>query len=333
MAWWSPRFNPSVLNLFALVREALARATWALLNGDRELGESVVDGDQDIDELAADLELLIWSRLESDELNRRSLRELIGTLMLLPELERSADLAEHIAQRALTNVGAEMTPVGRGIVQRMSEVAADMWQSVAAAYVGDDAGGFELDEADEELDILHDRLTNEIAKTGMATTVAAQVTLISRFYERIGDHAVNLSRRIAAFQVATRLPRRARPVTPVACPWCNSRGIGAPRFRPLDLTDRFAMPPASPRAVRLVESAGWSRPVRQRVAGRKRVAQLGVEPTPVEVALGTTSSWISPLFCMTTKRSCVVEPGRAKAASMPSPQAGRPCREGTWRSR
>ncbi len=34
----------------------------------------------------------------------------------------------------------------------------------------------------------------------MATTVTAQVTLISRFYERLGDHAVNLSRRIAALQ-------------------------------------------------------------------------------------------------------------------------------------
>ncbi len=192
--------QPLVLNLFALVREALARATWALLNGDRELGESVVDGDQDIDELAADLELLIWSRLESDELNRRSLRELIGTLMLLPELERSADLAEHIAQRALTNVGAQMTPVGRGIVQRMSEVAAEMWQTVATAYVDRDAEELELDEEDEELDILHDRLTNETAKGGMPPTVAAQVTLVSRFYERIGDHAVNLSRRIAAFQ-------------------------------------------------------------------------------------------------------------------------------------
>jgi phosphate uptake regulator len=34
----------------------------------------------------------------------------------------------------------------------------------------------------------------------MSTTVAAQVALISRFYERIGDHAVNLSRRIAKLQ-------------------------------------------------------------------------------------------------------------------------------------
>ena len=192
--------QPLVLNLIALVREAVARATWALLNGDRELGQSVVDGDQDIDELTSELELLIWSRLEADELDRGRLRELIGTLMLLPELERSADLAEHIAQRALTNVGAEMTPVGRGIVQRMSEVAAEMWQAIAAAYVGNDAEGLELQEEDEELDILHARLTSEIAKGDMPPTVAAQVTLVSRFYERIGDHAVNLSRRIAALQ-------------------------------------------------------------------------------------------------------------------------------------
>ena len=82
----------------------------------------------------------------------------------------------------------------------MSEVAAEMWQLVATAYVNHDASSLELQEEDEELDILHDRLTNEIAKGDMPTGVTAQVTLISRFYERIGDHAVNLSRRIATLE-------------------------------------------------------------------------------------------------------------------------------------
>ncbi|MGD0749289.1 MAG: PhoU domain-containing protein [Acidimicrobiales bacterium] len=190
----------SVLNLFALVREAMARATWALLNGDMELGQAVVDGDQAVDEMTAELELLVWSRIEAEDLDGAALRQLVGILLILPELERSADLAEHIAQRALSNTGSEMTPVARGIVQRMSEVAADMWQSTAAAYTGNDADGLELHEADEELDILHDRLTAEIANGEMPTTVTAQVTLLSRFYERLGDHAVNLSRRIAALQ-------------------------------------------------------------------------------------------------------------------------------------
>jgi len=63
-----------------------------------------------------------------------------------------------------------------------------------------DAERLELDEEDEEPDTLHDRLTSELARGDMASTVAAQVTLVSRFYERIGEHAVNLSRRTAAFQ-------------------------------------------------------------------------------------------------------------------------------------
>jgi phosphate transport system protein len=80
----------------------------------------------------------------------------------------------------------------------MSEVAAEMWQMVGSGYSNNDVASLDLDEEDEELDILHDRLTDEIAKGDMSTTVSAQVTLIARFYERIGDHAVNLSRRIAA---------------------------------------------------------------------------------------------------------------------------------------
>ena len=100
-----------VLNLFAQVRETLSRATWALLNGDFELAQAVVDGDQDIDDLTSDLELLIWSQIDAEDLDQQELRRLVGILLILPELERSADLAEHIAQRALTNTGSEMTPV------------------------------------------------------------------------------------------------------------------------------------------------------------------------------------------------------------------------------
>jgi len=190
----------SVLNLFALVREAISRATWALLNGDLMLGQEVVDGDQEVDDRTAELELEIWSRIEAEDLDPVDLRRLVGYLLILPELERSADLAEHIAQRSISNVGTEMTPVARGIVQRMSEVAAEMWHSTAAAYVGNDAHTLELHEADEELDILHDRLTTEVGRGEMPTSVTAQVTLIARFYERLGDHAVNLSRRIATLQ-------------------------------------------------------------------------------------------------------------------------------------
>lgn len=197
---WMPALDTRILKIFGEVREALARATFALLNADVELAQGVIDGDQAIDDLTAEVEMLVWSELDAKDLDRERVRQLVGALLILPELERSADLAEHIAQRALTNTGSEMTPTGRGIVQRMSEVAAEMWQAAAASYIEKDAASLDLETEDEELDILHDRLNNEIAKGEMPMSVAAQVTLLSRFYERIGDHAVNLSRRIAALQ-------------------------------------------------------------------------------------------------------------------------------------
>jgi phosphate transport system protein len=195
-----PSLDVQVRKLFAEVREALARATFALLNADGDLAQRVVDGDQEIDDLTSEVELMVWSQMDTENLDREGIRQLVGVLLILPELERSADLAEHIAQRALTNTGSEMSPTGRGIVQRMSEVAAEMWGAVGAAYTEQNAASLDLDEEDEELDILHDRLTAEIAKGDVSTTVAAQVTLISRFYVRLGDHAVNLSRRLQALQ-------------------------------------------------------------------------------------------------------------------------------------
>ncbi len=185
-----------MVQLFALVSEALAGATDALLSNDVATGLQVVEGDQAIDDLTAEVELLVWEQLGNASLSPSELRHLVGVLLIVPELERSGDLAEHIAQRAASNLGAAMSPLSRGIVQRMAEVALEMWRAAADAYGDRAANAASLSEDDEEIDILHDRLTGEVAAGAMPTSIGAQVTLLARFYERIGDHAVNLARRI-----------------------------------------------------------------------------------------------------------------------------------------
>ncbi|MCU1493605.1 MAG: phosphate uptake regulator, PhoU [Acidimicrobiaceae bacterium] len=190
--------DQQVIRLFTLVSEALAGATHALLNGEAATGQRIVDADETIDHLTAELDRIVWAEISRVGTNGDELRHLVGVLLILPELERSADLAEHIAQRAVSNLGAQMSPMSRGIVQRMSEVALEMWRAAAEAYVERSSQGVALDDADEEMDILHDRLTREITAEAMPTPVAAQVTLLARFYERLGDHAVNLARRIGS---------------------------------------------------------------------------------------------------------------------------------------
>jgi len=185
-----------VIQLFALVSEALSRATHALLSGDALLGQTVIDGDQAVDALTAEVELLIWEELQERPVQGNELRYLVGLLLIIPELERSADLAEHVAQRAVEHLGTSMSPRSRGIVQLMTEVANEMWRQAADAFGQRIRVADHLATADEEMDILHGRLTLEVGAEEMPASIAAQVTLLARFYERLGDHAVNLARRI-----------------------------------------------------------------------------------------------------------------------------------------
>jgi phosphate transport system protein len=185
-----------VIQLFALVSEALARATEALLGRNPRLGQAVIEGDQDVDDLTSEVEMLVWDQLNSRPVQGSELRYLVALLLIIPELERSADLAEHIAQRAVSNLGNQMSSRSRGIIQLMTEVAAEMWKVAADAFGDRTLLGDRLAEADDEMNTLHARLTSEVAGEGMPAAVAAQVTLLARFYERLGDHAVNLARRI-----------------------------------------------------------------------------------------------------------------------------------------
>lgn len=189
-----------------MVTEALAAATDSLLSVEPDKAIAIMEADRRVDALTAEVERAVWQVIESGPSSPDDLRQLVVVLLTLPELERSADLAEHVAQRAARSLGAEMSPTSRGLVQRMSEVALEMWRAAADAYAFRRAAAFALNEADEEMDSLHYQITEEIIHGKMPNSVASEVTLIARFYERLGDHAVNIARRIARLTTPTETP-------------------------------------------------------------------------------------------------------------------------------
>jgi phosphate transport system protein len=80
----------------------------------------------------------------------------------------------------------------------MSDVALQMWSVVADSFTEGISRAEELVLADDEIDALRDRLIEESKRDSMANETASQVAMLARFYERLGDHAVNLGRRIAS---------------------------------------------------------------------------------------------------------------------------------------
>ncbi|HXW34990.1 MAG TPA: PhoU domain-containing protein [Acidimicrobiales bacterium] len=191
------RINRDIIQLFAMVGEGLAGATHALLAGDREAARHLAEADAMIDRLYREVEQLAQRRLAERATGPEELRYLVVVLRMLPELERSGDLAEHVARRAIRGLGVELSPRARGLVEQMGEIACDMWHRTADAYADRSPDIDQVESLDDELDELHVLLTAEIASGSMDLPVAIEGALVARFYERLGDHAVNLSRRIA----------------------------------------------------------------------------------------------------------------------------------------
>src|SRR5271163_3726077 len=192
--------RPQTVRIFALVGEAIAGATHALLANDRELAKRIVEQDNVIDDLVNQLVSTAEGRLlESAALDVDGRRELLILLRILPEVERNGDLAEHIARRAARGLGNEMSPRSRGLVERMGEVTTTIWRSTADAFAERSAtAATAIDDLDDELDDLHVTLTAELVAGTMPLPVAIELAMVARFYERFGDHAVNLARRMSS---------------------------------------------------------------------------------------------------------------------------------------
>ena len=186
-----------VTELFSLVGEGLAAATDALLSGDFDTASSVVARERLIDSLYYDIEALLQRQFALASPAATDMRYLLAMLRIVPELERSGDLVEHIANRALRGVGAELTPRIRGLVDRMGRVGVMLWRGAAESYVSrDSAKVAELRNLDNELDELHVALIAEIVEAELRLPTAIEMALVARFFERLGDHAVNVANRM-----------------------------------------------------------------------------------------------------------------------------------------
>jgi phosphate transport system protein len=187
----------SVLNMFSLVRSGIPAATEALLTDNVAMAHAVVESDRTVD--------LLYARIE-DQIQRcfalqaplgAEMRYLLSMLRVVPELERTGDLVGHIAQRASRQLGASMTPTLRGLVGEMGTVAEALWNGTEEAYRRRDPFlADRLRTRDDQLDDLHSVFLAELVHAGLSIPASVEFAFVARFYERIGDHAVNVANRI-----------------------------------------------------------------------------------------------------------------------------------------
>jgi phosphate transport system protein len=182
-----------------MVSDGLTTATTAFLESDRDTARALIAGDRSIDSLQDVTEELLYEELDRALLHNDAtdIRALVAALQIVPELERSGDLVEHIALRTQQGLGTEISPLARALIGQMGRIGAEMWRTAATAYANRDGSAADaLRLRDDELDDLHVQLSVELAASGTRVPVAIEMGLVARFYERLGDHAVNVARRV-----------------------------------------------------------------------------------------------------------------------------------------
>ena len=130
------------------------------------------------------------------------LRQIVTAVKMIGEIERSADLAVNICKAARRIYGIDLDPKLRGMIAQMGEQAGLLFRLSIDAYKEGDVGARRPRSTTSTTSSIGCRSTSShrsssaTQRTSIELHVAVQLALVARFYERIGDHAVNIGERV-----------------------------------------------------------------------------------------------------------------------------------------
>jgi len=226
------QLRTDLILLGAMVGETIGRGTAALLDRDLHAAQVLIDGDDTIDDFSLGLEERCCQLLALQAPIAGDLRFVLTTLRLISELERSADLMVNVCKASRRIYDVEFGPQLRGLIEQMGIEAAFLVRSAIDAYVDADTSlAAALDDIDDRLDELQVNYVQAIftrhSEADLGLQGAVQLAMIGRYYERIGDHAVNIGERVM-YMVTGWLPEHSGSAR------ARLRGIGAEEQRPFD---------------------------------------------------------------------------------------------------
>lgn len=186
--------------LSAGVTELVPRATEVLLSGDLEGAEYVILGDDEYDAKSLEIEERCFSLIALQSPVATDLRQLVSAIKIVADVERSADLCVNICKAARRIYSHELDASLRGIIHKCGVQAALLFKECTESYLATDGvRAAALHDMDAYLDDLHRQFIQLIfeshANGNLDLQVAVQLAVVARFYERIGDHAVNVADR------------------------------------------------------------------------------------------------------------------------------------------
>lgn len=192
------QLRQDILMMASLAEEAIFKSVESLKQRNKALGDEVISSDKKIDELENTIDEFCLDLIALRQPVAQDLRFITMAMQINSDLERIADLAVDIAQRALELI---LQPVLKPLIDipKLANLAQAMVKEAINAFINKDV---ELAKkvvlSDKEADSLRDLVQKELIydyllKDGSTALRAVPLILVVRHLERICDHATNIA--------------------------------------------------------------------------------------------------------------------------------------------
>jgi len=191
------KLKEQLLKMGGLAERAISNAIDALVRRDTPLAEKTIGEDEKINKMELVIDEWCLNLLALHQPLADDLRFITLSMRINVELERIGDLAVNIAERVVSlNQEPQLKPYID--IPRMAEITKNMVKDVLDAFVNGDA---DLARAvcarDDQVDALNDQVFRELITYMLADpktiTRAVHLIIVSRYLERIADHATNVA--------------------------------------------------------------------------------------------------------------------------------------------
>jgi len=206
------RLDASVLHMGSLVAAMLHDAMQSLVRQDVELAADVRSRDTQVNKLDEDIETASIRLLALQHPVAGDLRRITSALKVITDLERVGDYATDIAKCAIACAGVPYFKPLEDLPE-MARVVEGMLNDVVKSWADRDVeAGKQVRDRDKSVDRLYQRVFGDIIgwmeREPRVVAQGAQLLLVARYLERLGDHIKNVVERLAYAETGLRRPWR-----------------------------------------------------------------------------------------------------------------------------
>jgi len=211
------KLREDILYMGGLVEDQIQKAVGSLVERDSRLAETIIQRDHEVNRLDVEIDDLCIRLLALHQPAGRDLRFITTGLKITTDLERIGDMAVNICERVVElNQEPQLKPYID--IPRMAQIAERMIHESLDAFVREDTElALKVCKDDREVDDLNSQVFRETISFMIADprTInrAMKVTFISKYLERIADHATNIAEMVV-FMVKGKSIRHIKELPP-----------------------------------------------------------------------------------------------------------------------